>query len=76
MNAGYSGTPLPKKLGIKEGSLVAALWASAHFPALLDSLPYGVRLRSDNKICAIDQDWSGLRFVVRTNDRPPRKRGR
>ena len=24
----------------------------------------------DNKVCAIDDDWSGLRFVVRTNDRP------
>ena len=23
----------------------------------------------DNKVCAIDQDWSGLRFVVRTRDR-------
>ena len=26
----------------------------------------------DNKICAIDEDWSGLRFVVRTKDRPAR----
>ena len=24
----------------------------------------------DNKICAIDEDWSGLRFVVRRKDRP------
>lgn len=24
----------------------------------------------DNKICAIDGDWSGLRFVVRRADRP------
>jgi hypothetical protein len=23
----------------------------------------------DNKICAIDEDWSGLRFVVRLRDR-------
>ena len=23
----------------------------------------------DNKVCAIDDDWSGLRFVVRTADR-------
>jgi hypothetical protein len=23
----------------------------------------------DNKVCAIDEDWSGLRFVVRTADR-------
>jgi len=26
----------------------------------------------DNKICAIDADWSGLRFVVRKADRPRR----
>lgn len=24
----------------------------------------------DNKVCAVNDDWSGLRFVVRTNDRP------
>ena len=24
----------------------------------------------DNKVCAVDEDWSGLRFVVRTEDRP------
>lgn len=24
----------------------------------------------DNKVCAIDEDWSGLRFVVRKQDRP------
>jgi hypothetical protein len=25
----------------------------------------------DNKVCAIDQTWSGLRFVYRLRDRPP-----
>jgi hypothetical protein len=25
----------------------------------------------DNKVCAIDGDWSGLRFVVRKENRPP-----
>ena len=24
----------------------------------------------DNKVCAIDDTWSGLRFVVRLKDRP------
>ncbi len=24
----------------------------------------------DNKVCAIDETWSGLRFVVRLSDRP------
>ena len=142
MSAGYSGTPLAKKLGIAEGHLVAALGAPPHFAALLEPLPRGVRLRSDlrvrephdvlvafvrdagelrerflkalgrldpygglwiawpklssplatglreshvrehglstglvdNKICAIDEDWSGLRFVVRTEHRPRRAR--
>lgn len=26
----------------------------------------------DNKVCAIDEDWSGLRFVHRVEDRPGR----
>ena len=27
----------------------------------------------DNKVCAIDDTWSGLRFVVRLADRPRKK---
>jgi hypothetical protein len=133
---------LAKKLGIREGARVAALWAPDHFAALLEPLPGGVRLSRDprgrspqdvlvafvtteaelrarfarahgrlepngglwiawpkqssplatalreghvrahglstglvdNKICAIDEDWSGLRFVVRTADRPKARR--
>ncbi|MEX0784180.1 MAG: DUF3052 family protein [Dehalococcoidia bacterium] len=134
--AGYSGTPLPKKLGIKEGSSVALLGAPAGFAqSALDGLPAGVRLVEggetaldvvvvfvewmadlqeqfsaqagrlqpagglwiawpkkasgrttdlnenvirdvglaaglvDNKVCAIDETWSGLRFVYRLADR-------
>jgi len=128
--AGYSGTPLPKKLGIKEGSTVAVVGAPADLGATLGSLPAGAMLRSnprgkrdltvwfvrslkelraaiprmveashhgpvwiawpkktsalardvsekevralglaaglvDYKICAIDQDWSGLLFALR-----------
>jgi hypothetical protein len=29
----------------------------------------------DNKVCAIDQVWSGLRLVYRLRDRPPRGAG-
>lgn len=140
MSAGYSGTPLARKLGIRDGALVAAVGAPDHFEALVAPLPRGVRLRRDlraralhdvlavfvrsrselsdrfaraqrkldphgglwvawpkrtsalatelkesdvrehglsrglvdNKICAIDEDWSGLRFVVRVKDRPAR----
>ncbi len=43
--AGYSGTPLPKKLGIKEGAAVAFLNAPADFAETLGPLPDGVSVR-------------------------------
>lgn len=132
--AGYSGTPLPKKLGIEERSRVAFVNAPDDFAQTLGALPDGVeagRLRRavdvvvffttrraelakrfaalarsldpagglwiawpkksagvatdldqavvmeiglatqlvDNKVCAIDDTWSGLRFVVRKEHR-------
>jgi len=137
--AGYSGTPLPGKLGIKEGAVVALVDPPAGFAeTTLAPLPMGVRLaraeeapadvivffthaRSDlearfgtlagalkangglwvawpkkasrvptdldenvirelslqaglvdNKVCAIDETWSGLRFVFRLRDRASR----
>ncbi len=132
---GYSGTPLPRKLGIKEGAKLVLVRAPEHFEELLSPLPDGVRtihrlgrdadvivaffkqrvrleaafdrLRAgmhvagglwiawpkrasgvptdvtedvvreialakglvDNKVCAIDETWSGLRVVVRVADR-------
>lgn len=134
MEAGYSGTALPRKLGIKDGHHVALLGAPDEFelelPAgvtcqrsLRGTRPFDVillfcirgaelerrfpraqaRLRQagglwvawpkkasgrqrdlgdarvrafglaaglvDNKVCAIDATWSGLRFVVRRVDR-------
>jgi hypothetical protein len=133
--AGYSGSPLPKKLGIGEGHRVAILRAPEGFAATLGELPDAVRVvgagkgevdvailfvrsraelergfravaarltskgglwiawpkRSsgvatdmnenvarevilptglvDNKVCAIDEIWSGLRFVLRLANR-------
>lgn len=130
--AGYSGTPLPKKLGIKEGGRLALINAP---PGMLVDLPAGVTVmhnargdadvvvafftrrsefarRSsvlgkmiypvgglwiawpkrasgrdtdmnedivrevalpmglvDNKVCAIDEIWSGLRIVWRRENR-------
>ena len=51
MPAGYSGTPLAKKLGIKSGDLVCLLDAPAGFRKLLEPLPEKVRFASafDNK---------------------------
>ena len=137
--AGYSGTPLPRKLGIREGASVVLLGAPDGFDEVLAPLPDGVRVtrrlprkgregdvavlfvtagadldrrfdavaaaltpaggfwvawpkRSsgmptdltenlirdigvthgmvDNKVCAITDVWSGLRFVLRLKDRP------
>jgi hypothetical protein len=133
--AGYSGTPLVTKLGIKEGHRLAFPGAPEGFRRLLGPLPEGAELRSrtrgpldvivfftkssaelrrrlpalrramdpaaglwvawpkrasgvetdltediardlgyantlvDNKVCAIDETWSGLRLVIRLQDR-------
>ena len=132
-SAGYSGTPLPKKLGIKEGSRVALVDPPGAFRKTLGALPAGAALHTnprgardlticfvrslrdlkaamprmvtasrqggvwfawpkqtsalaadvsetevralglaaglvDHKICAIDHDWSGLRFALRKKD--------
>ena len=135
MPAGYSGTPLARKLGIKAGHRVGLICAPPGFEERLDGLPEGVRLSRraagrfdvmvfftqraaelsqrfaklaakldkagglwiawpkkssgvatdlidgrvretglagglvDNKICAVDETWSGLRFVYRLKDR-------
>lgn len=135
--AGYSGTPLPKKLGIREGFRLALDRAPRGFETTLGPLPPGVRVSSlgradsfdvilvfardaaslseqlakakarmsaqsalwvcwakkssplasdvtealvrrqglavgivDVKICAVDEDWSSLKFVYRLKDRP------
>ena len=137
--AGYSGTPLVKKLGIKQGARVALVNPPDDFRATLGELPDDVKfLKStsksldfmlcfvlserillrdfaklaqrldsngmiwiawpkkisgvatdltfdrvqrigldaglvDVKICAIDDTWSGLKFVYRLKDRASRK---
>lgn len=42
---GYSGTPLPKKLGVKAATTLALLGAPEDFEDTLGSLPEGVRIR-------------------------------
>ncbi len=44
MLAGYSGTPLPKKLGIKASSRVLLVGAPPDFPTVLGDLPEGATL--------------------------------
>ncbi len=136
--AGYSGTPLARKLGIKEEARLALLGAPEGFDAELAPLPDGVKVlrrlgpdldvavlfvterrelerrfpgvaRSikpdggfwvawpkraskvptdhtedvlrevglpqglvDNKVCAVTEVWSGLRFVWRKENRGPK----
>lgn len=49
--AGYSGTPLPKKLGIKPGSVVALLGAPPGFvKKTLEPVPDGAVLREDLRV--------------------------
>ena len=132
--AGYSGTPLPKKLGIQDGARVALVAAPAGFARKLDVeirehargkldviVFFATRERElvrrfpvfsralepdgglwvawpkktsgvatdltfdpvqqtgldaglvDNKVCAIDETWSALRFVIRAADRADRR---
>lgn len=47
--AGYSGTPLPKKLGIKPGSTLALLGAPGDFADTLGTLPEGVTVRTTSR---------------------------
>jgi hypothetical protein len=46
--AGYSGTPLPKKLGIKPGHRVAFIHAPDDFAATLGALPEDVEIVHDD----------------------------
>ncbi len=50
--AGYSGTPLPQKLGIKPGLAVVTINAPANYRRLLGTIPEGVtfsdRLKPDS----------------------------
>jgi hypothetical protein len=45
--AGYSGTPLAKKLGLKEGQRIALHGAPEGFLRTLDPLPPGIVWRAD-----------------------------
>ena len=46
MSTGYSGTPLPRKLGIAPGTTVAWIGAPQHFRALLGPLPDDIRVKA------------------------------
>ena len=49
MAAGYSGKPLPEKLGIRRGSTLVLIAAPDGAERLLEPLPADVRLRRGNR---------------------------
>lgn len=57
MTAGYSGTPLWKKLGLKEGATLATVDAPASFADDLGDLPLGANirkgLRAEEMLCVV-----------------------
>ena len=65
MTAGYSGTPLVKKLGIKSGYRVALLSAPADYLDLLGELPADVTI--DRQLAAADYDFVQAFYVWRAD---------
>ena len=61
--AGYSGTPLAKKLGITAGCKVLCIDVPAGCRSLLEPIPDGVTFTS--RAGAVSEVWSGLKVVVR-----------
>lgn len=52
--AGYSETPLAKKLGIKEGHTVTILNAPEYYWSLFESLPNHIENKAPNEAGAVD----------------------
>jgi len=83
--AGYSGTPLAKKLGVAEGTTLALVmaptgglwiaWPKKSSGVATDLSDNAIRAAAlprglvDNKVCALDATWSALRLVWRRENR-------
>ncbi len=63
MSAGYSKTPLVKKLGIKSGNRIALLYAPDHLLDLLGELPDDITI--DTQLEAEDYDFIHAFYVQR-----------
>jgi hypothetical protein len=69
--AGYSATPLSKKLGYKAGFRACVKGAPDHYFKIVQPLPDDSRSIAlplglvDVKVCAVDDVWSGLKLVIR-----------
>jgi hypothetical protein len=65
--AGYSNRPLAQKLGIRPATKVVALDTDLTEDVVRE---LGLKERLvDVKVCAIDEVWSGLKFVRRIENR-------
>ena len=73
--AGYSGTPLAKKLGLEPPLTVWVSWPKKASRVPTDitedtirevALPLGF---VDIKACAVSDLWSGLKLVIRRSER-------
>lgn len=60
--AGYSGTPLIKKLGIKDGMRICFKYAPNHYADLLGSLPDGAEMN-----CTASVDFTHAFYYERAN---------
>lgn len=78
--AGYSGTPLPRKLGIKPNSAIALVRAPKDFPATLGALPEGASLGNGSRTHAELTIWfvrsckelrRGIRILSRRAEQGP-----
>ena len=63
MTAGYSGTPLAKKLGIKEGSTILTIGAPQNYRELTEPLPPGAKLTNEKR-----QDLDIIHFFTNSRD--------
>ncbi len=69
--AGYSGTPLPRKLGFKDGQAVAFVALDQALDVIRKHALNGGLV--DVKVCAADETWSGLKLVIPLADRKLRE---
>ena len=68
--AGYSGTPLVKKLGIKEGFSIRGLGTPENYLEMLDPLPAGVKIKNAEINASTSEKYSAFDLVhIFTNSR-------
>lgn len=68
MSTGYSGTPLVKKLGIKEGMAVRVVNPPGDLAKLLEAMPDGVNLAEAGSISAISEPVDIVLFFTNFRD--------